>query len=141
MNAIFRIHALFLCMFVPLLQTGCSSGSDDPARFDLSGTVKYKGEPVPYGEILFIPDSSKGNTGAGAVAKIESGRYQTPKEKGIFGGPHRVQINGLTGPPTAGAVPAAGESVPQPLFKQYETEVDFPRQSSTYDFEVPSTQK
>tara|TARA_R110002111_G_scaffold262613_1_gene339495 strand:+ start:93207 stop:93632 length:426 start_codon:yes stop_codon:yes gene_type:complete len=141
MNAIFRINMLLLCTFVIVLQTGCSSGSDGPARFALSGTVKYKGEPVPYGEIIFIPDSTKGNTGAGAVAKIESGRYQTPKEKGIIGGPHRVQIKGLTGPPTAGAVPAAGESVPQALFKQFETEVDFPRQSSTYDFEIPLTQK
>lgn len=141
MNAIFRFNALLLCAFVIILQIGCSSGSDGPARFDLSGTVNYKGKPVPYGEIIFIPDSTKGNKGAGAVAKIEAGLYQTQQEKGVVGGPHRVQIKGFTGPPTAGAVPAEGESVPQPLFKQYETEVEFPLQSSTYDFEIPSTQK
>ncbi|WP_299464227.1 hypothetical protein [uncultured Gimesia sp.] len=141
MNANFRFNALLLYLFVTLLPVGCSSGGDAPARFDLSGTVNYKGEPVPYGELIFIPDSSKGNKGAGSVAKIESGRYQTQKEKGVIGGPHRVQIKGFTGSPTAGAVPAEGESVPQPLFKQYETEVDFPLKSSTYDFEIPSTQK
>jgi hypothetical protein len=52
---------------------GC--GSDDTGlsrRFPVSGTVKYKGEPVPTGSITFEPTSPSGRHATGT---IENGSY------------------------------------------------------------------
>lgn len=133
----FRSCSVFLCAWMLLLLSGCGGGSDAPVRYDLTGTVSFNGEPVPYGEILFLPDNSKGNQGAGSVATIKEGRYQTPVGKGLIGGPYRVEIKGFDALPISGAVPVGDESVPQPLFKKYETNVDFPQESSTKDFQIP----
>jgi len=139
MNSFSRFIVSLIMGFVTLIFPGCSGESDGPARFDLSGAVNYQGKPVPYGELIFIPDSSKGNTGASAVAKIEAGRYQTLVDKGIIGGPHHVEIKGFDNPPVTGAVPAEGEKAPNQLFKQLQIDVDFPREVSTYDFDLPLT--
>ena len=141
MNSFSRLIFSLIIGMVSLPLVGCSGANDGPARFELSGTVNYQGKPVPYGELLFIPNSSKGNQGTSAVAIIEAGRYQTAEDKGIIGGPHHVEIKGFDGPPVSGAVPADGETAPKQLFKQLKVDVDFPREASTYDFDLPLTKK
>src|SRR4051812_48645787 len=56
-----------------LVVVGCSS--DDTGlgrRYAVSGTVKYKGEPVPKGSITFEPASKDGRFATGT---IENGSY------------------------------------------------------------------
>lgn len=56
-----------------LVVVGC--GSDDTGlsrRYSVSGTVKYKGEPVPKGSITFEPTSESGRHATGT---IENGAY------------------------------------------------------------------
>lgn len=117
---------------------GCGGGSGDgPERYDLSGEVTFKGEPVPTGYIQFYPDSEKGNSGPGTGAEIKKGRYSTPTGKGVVGGPHVVEITGQDGVPIT--VEGEGEiSEGTELFPRYKTTVDLPKESGKQDFEVPN---
>ena len=57
-----------------LVVLGCSS--DDTGlgrRYSVSGTVKYKGEPVPKGSITFEPTAKDGRHATGT---IENGSYK-----------------------------------------------------------------
>ena len=114
------------------LLTGCGGEK----VHHLSGTVSFKGKPVPAGHIVFEPDAAAGNTGGPAFAKIKDGRYDTREEgQGTLGGPHIVQIHGRDGIPRGELVSGL------PLFPDYTTKVDLPKQETTQDFEVPDTAK
>jgi hypothetical protein len=111
--------------------TGCSSGpTNEPTRYRVSGTVTFDGKPVPYGDVVFTPDSAKKNTGPQGIAKIRDGKFDTSLEKGkgAGGGPTLVKVTGLTG--------EGG----QPLC-EYELKVDLPKQDSTQELVVPAEGK
>jgi hypothetical protein len=65
---------------------GCDSA---PKKYKVSGTVKYKGEPVKSGLIQFRPD--KGGQGTGGA--IVDGKYEIPAEGGLEPGSYKVAIN------------------------------------------------
>src|SRR5206468_6626683 len=69
--------------------------------YNISGTVTYQGKPVPVRNIVFKPDTSAGNKGAAAFAKIKDGHYDTSlgDSRGTVGGPHLVRIQGRDGIP------------------------------------------
>jgi hypothetical protein len=115
--------------------SGCGKSSID--RFDLTGQVTFRGRPVPKGYMIFAPDRDKGNGGPGSKAGILDGRYATMKGQGVIGGPHVVSIVGTDGIPFD-----QGEGVMnpmgRPLFPEYKAHVDLPKESGTFDFEVPA---
>jgi hypothetical protein len=117
----------------------CTAGCDQQGvdRYDLAGKVTFRGQPVPKGYLIFAPDREKGNSGPGAKAGIADGNYETMAGMGTVGGPHVVTIFGADGIPYK---MEDGNTNPmgKPLFPSYETEVDLPKQSGTYDFEVPA---
>jgi hypothetical protein len=119
-----------------LVVAGCG-GSDGPVRYQISGTVTYGGQPVPKGFITITPDTSQGNDGPGGGAPIENGSYRTETSKGIVGGPHHVKIVGYDGIATS----MEGEQLPdgQSLFTPYQTTVDFPKQDSKHNFDIPKS--
>lgn len=126
-----QMFLLLACMPV-LCLTGCV-GESGPTRYDVTGEVKYNGSPVPYGEIMFEPDDSKGNSGPAARAVIENGVYATEKEKGVVAGALRVRISGYDGkPPPGGGTQPHGK----PLFAEYRDQVDQPEDVATHDFDV-----
>lgn len=106
---------------------GCSKQTGPP-RYSLSGTVTFRGEPVPLGTIAFEPDTSQGNRGPAGYADIIGGRFQT--HLGAVGGPHIVRISGASGP-------MIDESKDTTLFSDYTTTRDLPQQTATLDFDVP----
>jgi len=118
------------CVFV-----GCNSGEQ---VYQLTGTVTYKGKPVPSGMIIFEPDSSQGNSGAPGRSKIAEGRYDTSSEDGhgVVGGPHKIRIIGLDG---LSHGESAGEvGLPNMLFPEYNVSEDLPLKDGVKDFEVPA---
>lgn len=125
-----RLLPLLGCI---LIIAGCSDSG--PRRYQVSGTVTYKDQPVPKGFITFEPDDSKGNEGPGGGSPIVNGKYTTEEGKGISGGPYRVKIVGYDGVPSK----ESGEELldGRPLFPPYETTVDFPKESTSKDFVVP----
>jgi hypothetical protein len=65
----------------------------------VSGLVTYNGQPVEFGEVLFVPDSSKGNNGVPSMGSIgKDGRYTMSTQDaddGVIAGFHKVGIRAL----------------------------------------------
>jgi hypothetical protein len=128
-----RWVALLLSMTVAAC-VGCSSS--DVTRYDVSGTVTIGGQPVPSGAITFQP--AAGNTGPGGYATVKDGKFDTAVDgKGTTGGPHYATISGYDGI----ADPGNEKPFGSPLFNEYRTEVDLPKEPSTQNFDVPVTAK
>jgi hypothetical protein len=113
-----------------LLVVGC--GTSDSQLHHLSGKVTFNGQPLPKGRIVFLPDTTKGNSGPGGFAEINDGAYDT-RTNGAPGpgGALIVQIEGFDGKTTA------ANRVGKPLFLGYGVKVDVPRANATQDFDVP----
>lgn len=59
--------------FLMVLAAGCGDSSGLPARYKVSGTVTYNGQPVEKGEIEFRPDNL--DTAQAATGEIKNGSY------------------------------------------------------------------
>jgi hypothetical protein len=75
-----RLLVLGLLGALTLALTGCGG----PKTYSVSGTVTYKGEPIPEGYIAFVPEGP-GRGGGGAIA---NGSYQVRAQAGK----NRVEI-------------------------------------------------
>jgi hypothetical protein len=75
---------------------GCGGG-DSQERHRVSGRITFAGQPVNFGEVLFTPDASKGNSGAQGIANIVNGRYDTQGSRapGVASGPVVVRVTAL----------------------------------------------
>lgn len=126
------VRSLLLLTFASsaAIFTGCSSGD---RNLEVSGTVTFKGTPVPMGTILFEPDAAKGNKGRGVMAEIKDGAYRSRPGQGVVGGPHVVRIVGFDGKGDA-----RGESMRgSPLFSEQVRHVDLSQSSrSIQDFDI-----
>ncbi len=111
-----------------VLGSGCNQAG--PGRYEISGEVTHKGQPVPGGRILFTPDDSQANTGPGSVAEIQDGRYRTRRGLGAVDGPHVVTIYGTDGTP-------ATEDRDNALFPEYRTTVNLPSGNAEFNFDIP----
>jgi hypothetical protein len=109
---------------------GCSRAT----TFDVSGSVTWKGAPVPVGRVIIEPDAEKGNTGTQTQGRIKDGRYQTVPGQGAISGPVIVTVAGFDG------VPAPNFPDGYPLFRDYKYRCELPADASTLDIEVPSNQ-
>ena len=139
MRTVFCADRLRACLtlLACLAVAGCGgSGDSGPPRYILTGTVTFKGQPVPKGFIQFTPDASKGNSGPASGAPIVDGKFTT--ERGTIGGPHRVQVTGMDGVKTV----ESGEELPdgKRLFRPWEFVADLPKETMTVNYEVPAEQ-
>jgi hypothetical protein len=115
------------------LVIGCSS---KPKPAQLSGTVTFKGEPVPAGYIAFTPDSGNGGRGSIKVLQIKDGAYDSSKEppdQALTPGPYLLRIAGFDGKP----VPLWGQG--KQIFNPVDDTVVVPDGVSTKDFTVPDS--
>lgn len=135
MNFMHRIGLVASLLMISLL-VGCGS----QGGYRVSGTVTFQGKPVPAGKIYFMPDSSKGSTGATGYADIREGKYDTSLEGGMGApaGPVIVAIEGTDPSAAASTKEASGEVTIKLLFARYETPAEIPKSASTKDIEVPA---
>ena len=141
MSIRFAFHATFGFGLVALLFVvpGCS-GDTGPLRVDVNGKATFAGNPIPVGEITFIPDSTKGNSGPATNVSIKNGEYSTVGGgKGIVGGPHKIHVIAFDGV----AKPAEELPMGTPLFPEYVTNADLPKAAAgsepvVHDIAVPA---
>jgi hypothetical protein len=127
--------SLTILAAIAVLAAGCGPKGVD--RYDLTGAVTFRGQPVPKGYLIFQPDTAKQNRGPGSKAGLFNGRYETMAGQGHVGGPHIVSIVGTDGiefDQGNGIMNPMGK----PLFPEYTVEVDLPKESGSFDFEVPA---
>lgn len=124
-------------MLMATLLMGCG-GDNAPDTYHVSGTVNFDGKPIPVGQIRFVPDSSKGNSGPAGYAQIIDGKYDTSAEsgKGHASGPMIVQIDGQD--PESKSTSEGGEEIIKSLFPTYQATADLPKEDTTKDFDVPA---
>ncbi|HJZ91248.1 MAG TPA: hypothetical protein VKE40_10270 [Gemmataceae bacterium] len=111
------------------LAAGCSS---KPQMAQLSGTVTFKGQPVPAGWISFTPEAGKGSV---KVCQIKDGVYDSSKEPdpGIFPGRNLIRIGGFDGK----KIPYWGQG--KQIFNPVDDAIDVPTGASTRDFVIPES--
>ncbi len=129
-NIFSRLISMAVCCLV--LATLVSCGDSGPARYELSGTITYKGKPVPAGYLRYEPLETPVNKSTVGEADIKDGKYATLLNKGSTGGKHLIFIYGFNGIPEPGSGPAGAA-----IFDSYATEAELPKESSTLDIEVP----
>jgi hypothetical protein len=115
-----------------LASAGC--GPAGPKLVKLSGTVTFKGQPVPAGYISFLPPSGGG---VQRVVQIKDGKYDTAEmqgdEKGVHPGPNQVRIAGFDGKVIK--FYGQGKQIFNPVDEQYTV----PDAGGTKDFVVPES--
>lgn len=122
------VVAIVLCSLVG----GCEPESSEPTM-QISGTVTYKGKPVPKGTIDFEPDPTKGGTGMAGFATITDGKFDTRLEggRGIYGGPYVIRVLAFDGKP-ADEAPYGKE-----LFSsEYIEKRDLPKEDTTLEIAI-----
>lgn len=123
---------ILLTILAATAAVGCSGPvTEGPDRFPLSGTITYKGAPLPAGKIYFEPDGKKSNSGPMVTAEIKDGKYATPAGKGTVGGAHIIRIDGYDAKNITEHNPQ-GDA----LFINHVIEVDLPKDEATEDFTV-----
>ena len=76
--------------FAIVAVAGCQRSSLD--KLVVSGEVTYAGEPIPNGQIRFVPiDGTRGPISGGV---IKDGKYSATGKGGVPVGRHRVEIYG-----------------------------------------------
>ncbi len=90
-----RSTAFCTCLLLLLATLGC--GESGPKLVPISGTVTFKGAPVPAGYISFTPPPGGG---AVRVIQIKDGKYDSAEmvgDKGVHPGNNTVVIAGFDG--------------------------------------------
>jgi hypothetical protein len=84
-----------LASFVAILAViGCGDSSGLEKRYPVSGNVTYKGQPVPKGNVFFVPvDSTKGRSAGGEISEDGSYTLTTAEEgDGALPGEYKVSV-------------------------------------------------
>ena len=135
-------NSLFVVLaFITVWTLGC--GKTDPGVYEVSGTVTFNGNPVGDGEILFYPDTQKGNSGRGGYATITNGEFTTMKDRGVVGGPYILEVSAL---PEGFVESTEDENKNFPsskymLFPVQRLNYDLPKENTTLDIVVPAGKK
>lgn len=130
MNRNIVLSSLFFLASVFVV--GCSPAG--PKLVQISGTVTFKGKPVPAGYITFTPPS-----GGGVVrgVQIKDGKFNTADivgaEKGVHPGENKIIIAGFDGV----VIKFYGQG--KQIFNPWEDKFDVPGTTSTKDFVVPES--
>ena len=138
-------RAFFFGPLVSVIALGTLSGCSDPRnRQEITGEVRFKGEPVEDGYINFAPMDGQ-ETGDGA--QIVKGQYRIPRAKGLSPGKYKVTLyagNGLSGQGDASPdSPNAGLKLPKeripPAYNENSKLVREVMKDGTnkFDFDIP----
>jgi hypothetical protein len=112
-----------------LVMVGCDS---KPKLTEISGTVTFKGQPIPAGDVSFTPEVSV-TGGQLQMYMVKDGKYdsaQTPGT-GLLPGKYKVRINGYD-----------GKQIPnyfsgKQIFNAVEEQIEITAGKMTKDFVVP----
>lgn len=87
--------SLSIGFLAAVLATGCGDRPDLPPMAKVSGTVTLDGQPLSYGMVQFVPDSSQGTEGPPGVGRIDKKGCFTITTAGVKGavvGHHRIRV-------------------------------------------------
>ena len=127
-------------VFASCVVLGC--GESFP-RHPVSGTVTYGGKTLEFGSITFEPTEAVGKIAPTGVAKIENGRFQTPRDQSPTTGRYLVRVVGHDPKIMAERLknPTKEFVGTLDLFPPYEQTVDIPPPGGQLNIDVPARGK
>jgi len=113
-----------------LIVTGCGGGT--PPMSQLSGTVTFKGKPIPAGNVMFTPDVSVAG-GQIRMFMVKDGLYDSSKDPspGLKAGQYEVTIMGYDGKQITNFFQG------KQIFNSVKEEMTVQQGASKKDFNVP----
>jgi hypothetical protein len=78
-----------------LASVGCAPAG--PTKYPISGTVTYKGQPVPAGNLHFDPDPRTNPKGVPVTLSITNGVYASAPGQGLLPGDYLVRVQAFDG--------------------------------------------
>jgi hypothetical protein len=94
------MQRLVICLVPLVLLVGCNS---KPATTEITGTVTFKGAPIPAGDVTFMPDVTISG-GQMKMYMVKEGKYDSKADTGngvvpggLLPGKYKVRINGYDG--------------------------------------------
>lgn len=85
-----RLAASLLLLAIGTMATGCGSGTGNPARMRVAGTVTLDSQPAPAGTIVFVPLVAGQFQAQGIIQ--EDGTFAIAAEDGPSVGEYKVEI-------------------------------------------------
>ena len=127
-----RLFLLFGLMLIVAFTAGCNP---TPKVSQISGTVTFKGQPVPAGYVTFTPDVAAGTLGQVVGFQIKDGKYDSKANTppGLPPGSYKIRIGGFDGV----KIPMWGQG--KQIFNPIEDNCTVTDVSSTKDFEIPES--
>jgi hypothetical protein len=132
-------HSFVILVSTFVLSPSLGCGDSGPKMYELTGTVKYNGTPLPVGHIRFEPQQGVRTKDTVTQSLIKNGRYELK----VTGGPHRVMIRDMAGEYDLPEVQNA-----RSLFAmEYRDDIELPAADSvedepvTQDFDIPADHK
>jgi hypothetical protein len=118
-----------------LLTLGC--GGDTGGRIDIEGTATFNGLPIPFGDVMLLPDQEQGHKGPAGTATITDGKYSTALDgQGVVPGPHILRITAYPMMPIASENELEETLAVDPLFIDYTMTADI--SGPNFDIVVPA---
>ncbi len=84
--------SLMLCCVLLLVTSGCGRPTG-PQRVAVQGAILFDGQPLPAGQIRFIP--TEGTKGPSAAGSVKKGFFEFNSTNGPIVGKHRVEIEAI----------------------------------------------
>ena len=115
-----------------MMLTGCGGGG--PPMSQVSGTVTFKGKPIPAGNVMFTPDVSVAG-GQVRMFMVTEGAYDSSKDPspGLKPGDYEVTVMGYDGK----RIPNYFQG--KQIFNSVKEQMTVPQGASKKDFEVPDS--
>ena len=101
-----RFYLVCAAAFTIPALAGC--GISEPPKYEISGTVTFKGIPLKVGSFDFRPEGASCPTYAGT--QVIEGGYKIPAGNGLQPGWYKVSISSVGGPP----LPPSGRGMVAP---------------------------
>lgn len=127
-----RLFLLSGLMLTAVFTVGCNPA---PKVAQISGTVTFKGQPVPAGYVTFTPDVATGTLGQVVGFQIKDGKYDSKANvpPGLPPGSYKIRIGGFDGV----KIPMWGQG--KQIFNPIEDNCTVTDGTSTKDFEIPES--
>lgn len=144
-----RTQSTFVVIMTAILLTCTGCGGDGVRITDVSGTVNFAGNPIPFGEIEFIPNAVLNHKGPSGSAEIVDGKFDTSDGgRGVVVGPHQLRITAYKSRPTGNEDETKTSEQEPPVFVGYVMDmdidggaivVDVPKEAEGFNSMAPET--
>ena len=123
-------------VLLAILTCGCGGGSS-VERNDVSGTATFDGNPIVFGEVIFIAKHGDDIDAPSGRATIENGEFDTANEgQGLVSGPHEIRVTAYSSKPVHNEDETVEVEQVEPLFVGYSYETDI--EPPSFNIEIPA---